>query len=153
MTDSHIVFAHIETTGLNPEYGDKIKEIGAFKLGQKDLQAGRLAAEALHITSKTDGTIDAEDFAEFQRFSNGFDIVCFNAGFHINFFWHTPRGSQIATQSHWICALELARDALPSAPSHKLMDLTSTIRPPTQCHGVLEKTYRTMALYAALNAT
>jgi DNA polymerase III alpha subunit (gram-positive type) len=166
----NFIVAHIETTGLAPEYGDEIIEIGALKINHRDFAHQQaevigltslinptepLKSETVHITGISrdlmarEGVPRKAAMLEFKQFIGTLPVIVFNAEFHENFFRHEFELHGLALTNEFDCALELARDVWPNEASYRLLDLTAAFTPAPSLKRAIAKAQRTLVLYRA----
>jgi DNA polymerase III epsilon subunit len=132
-----IVF-DLETTGLSPQRGDRVIEIGAIAVENWRLteEFHRLihtektihrSAQRVHgysnnmLSSQPDA---AQVFPEFHRFIAESPLVAHNAAFDLRFLRSEfNRMNLVLTNRHY-CTLKLCRRLYPQLPNHKLETVT-----------------------------
>lgn len=138
-------FLHLETTGLNPEYGDTITEIAAIKytsLVNKDFQRLRILIE----NEKTELSPAMSKLVNFLEDST---MVCFYSEFHTNFLSHASSKTGIDIPNPSLCAYQYAKSKWRKTPSYRLDDLTASVQVPESLEGALNKCFRTMVVFVA----
>ncbi len=160
------VVVDLETTGLNGAT-DHIVEIGALKVRREQMLEAKptiavfatlvkppvpVPAQTTSLTGISQAMVDADGVAVhaaltgFQEFAGDLPLIAFNAKFDRSFLLAAGRRSGVEFSNEWVCALELARRALPGMKSYKLSDLTSSLG--NQDHRALEDARRALLVYA-----
>ncbi len=136
-----ILGVDVETTGLSPLM-DKIVELAAVKLTpqgevlsfQSLVNPGRpipaLNTAIHHITDEMvkDSPTMAQLWEEFSTFCAGLPIVAHNAKFDVGFLAFEAHNAKVPLgQGLVYCSCKLSKNAYPSAPNHKLGDLSKSL--------------------------
>lgn len=132
--EQRVVVVDVETSGLSPQRGDRVIEIGAVVvsgglIGEEfhtliDVDCRiHWAAERVHGISRSmlsGKPLPEEVWASFLEFVRDSPLVAHNARFDLGFIRHeTARiGRGLRNQVH--CSLELSRRRFPDLASHKL---------------------------------
>lgn len=165
MTD-YIVF-DTETTGLSPEYGDKIVEIAAIKvIGDKLVDTfetlinplRRLGAEAMRVNKITEDMVRkaptmGQAMPFFVDFIAGLPLVAHNAQFDRSFLQAELALHGFEISPTYICTVELSRNINPHLPRHNLDTLINYYEikiPKGYRHRALGDVYATWELYKQL---
>ena len=131
------VVLDVETTGLSPEHGDRIIEVGAVAL------QGNLVIDEFHSLICVDRTIhpDAERihgitkymlcgqpkaeyvFPKFHRFIEGSVLVAHYAAFDLSFIAHEFGRFKLDLRQPYLCTLALGRKMFPELDRHDLGSL------------------------------
>ena len=130
-----LVVLDFETTGLRPDYGDRITEVAALRL-QRGVVTARYeslvnchrrlpnhirAFTGIHQTMVDNAPEPQRVFPELLEFIGESPVVSHNAAFDQGFLdcecerLNLPRGGE-----DFICTVQLARRLLPNLPSHSL---------------------------------
>lgn len=129
----HVIF-DLETTGLSPQRGDRVIEIGAvaFENGLKLKEFQSLIninkkippkAQAIHGISNEmiRGERSASEvFPEFHSFIKDSVLIAHNASFDYRFLNHELGQLGLPFHNKQICTLKLSRKLYPKLPNHKL---------------------------------
>ena len=132
-THRYVAF-DVETTGLSPQNGDRVIEIGAIAIENQSIvaefssliDAGRkipwrvqqvhgITDEMLYGEPKPD-----EVLSEFYKFINGSILVAHNASFDIRFLRHEFVLLGMSLNNRSLCTLKMSRKQYPHLPNHKL---------------------------------
>jgi DNA polymerase-3 subunit epsilon len=124
----------VETTGLSPNRGDRIIEVGALAL-QGDAVTGELCTlvntgrrnspGARKINGITramlkDSPAPADVFPALHRFIKGAILVAHNARFDLTFLWHEFKRLSLSLPNRHRCTFKLSRKLYPFLPNHQL---------------------------------
>ena len=124
----------VETTGLSPQNGDRVIEIGAVAIEEQSIvaefssliDAGRkipwrvqqvhgITDEMLYGEPKPD-----EALQEFYKFIAGSILVAHNASFDIRFLRHEFALLRMSLNNRSLCTLKMSGKLYPHLPNHKL---------------------------------
>jgi DNA polymerase-3 subunit epsilon len=154
----------LETTGLDANQHEII-EIGAIKI--TDLHAevhaafqtfvtprNRIPARITQITGISQKMVDRDGkpldsvLKDFKEFVGDLPLVAFNAKFDMAFLRRAGKTCGVVITNPSSCALEMARDAWPDLPSHKLSYLAKRGGlPDDDTHRALGDCKRTLIVY------
>lgn len=138
MNHDPLVILDFETTGLSPERGDRITEVGLVRVERGRIvdrfeslaNAGvRVPAHITAFTGITQAMVDsAPHAADVMRravdFIGDTPVVAHNAAFDRRFFLHECRRGDIGVLSQpFLCSMRLARRVYPDIRSHSLAEL------------------------------
>jgi len=130
-----LVVLDFETTGLSPERGDRITEVGLVRIENSCITARyqslvncgvRIPDFITAYTGITQRMVDEAPpvenvMREVAAFIDGMPVVAHNAGFDQRFFLRECRGADIAaTAQPFICSMRLSRRVYPEMESHSL---------------------------------
>lgn len=130
----NFVAIDIETTGLHPNRGDRIIEIGAVAIESLTVVDEfhslvsvnkRISVRAKHIHGIDENMLAGQPLPEevlrtFQQFIGENLLVAHNARFDIDFLRHEFRRLGIAFNPQYICTLKMSRKFLPGLPGYRL---------------------------------
>jgi len=134
LISNHLIFLDVETTGLNPQRGHRIIEIGAVAMQDRRItgefsslvRTDRLIpkqATKIHgITNEmiADQPKPEEVLPEFERFISGSTLVAHNMKFDLSFLkWEYGRLG-MGINNSTICTLEMSQKRFTGLPNHKL---------------------------------
>ena len=124
----------VETTGLSPQNGDRVIEIGAVAIEEQSIvaefsslidtgkkipwrvqQVHGITDEMLYGEPKPD-----EALQEFYKFIAGSILVAHNASFDIRFLQHEFALLGMSLKNRSLCTLKMSRRQYPHLPDHKL---------------------------------
>lgn len=132
----------VETTGLYPNYGDRICEIGALRVspdGKKEkfevlIDPERaLSREAFSINNITPEMLAGkplieEVLPEFMAFIKGSVLVAYNAGFDIGFIASSLKQDSLMLNDFYVVdALKLARKVFPDLSRYSLFRVAESL--------------------------
>lgn len=143
ISEAEFTVFDVETTGLYPDYGDRICEIGAvrFRLGdsrQKKFHSlvdpeRPISYHAFRVNGITTGlvsgapTID-EVLPDFMRFIKGSVLVAYNAGFDLGFIQSALGSNSDKLSGYYIIdALRLARKLFDGIGRYSLENVSRSI--------------------------
>ena len=129
-----LVVFDFETTGLNPDCGARVIEVGAVKLERGEIAArfqslvhpgrpvSRFISELTGITNQMlkGAPKAAEVFPRFLDFVGDAPLVAHNARFDLRFLRAELRRLGLACDNPHACSLLAGRRLLPDAPRHSL---------------------------------
>lgn len=164
--DETLVVFDFETTGMSPQYGDRVIEVGAVRL-----EAGRIVERfsalinpgvtlspfIVDLTGITDAMLAAAPAAEevigdFARFVGAAPVVAHNAAFDRRFL-EAEFVRQGLRPPHPVgCSMLAARRVFPAAPNHKLGTLVRYLDLPRaeRFHRALDDAAMTAALWTRM---
>ncbi len=135
---AEFIVLDLETTGLDPAT-DEIIEIGAIKANRETGAQTRFQSlvrpnrdvprKITKLTGISQAMVDIEGrqlagvLTEFVGFIQNLPLVTFNAAFDMGFLQNAARRHGFSISNRYTCALQLARRAWPTLPSHRLVDL------------------------------
>lgn len=133
MKKRFVVF-DIETTGLFPQRGDRIIEIGAVSIENGHVQeefhsfvnSGRpvsKSAQKVHGISGamlTNEPTPEEAMLSFKSFISDSTLIAHNAKFDIKFIRYEFSRLGLHLTNNCLCTLQISRNAYPDLPNHKL---------------------------------
>ena len=124
----------VETTGLSPQNGDRVIEIGAVAIEEQSIvaefsslidvgkmipwhvqQVHGITNEMLYGEPKPDEVLPA-----FYEFITGSILVAHNASFDIGFLRHEFALLGMSLNNRSLCTLKMSRKLYPYLPNHKL---------------------------------
>lgn len=131
---TRLVVFDFETTGLNPDCGARVIEVGAVKLERGEIAArfqslvhpgrpvSRFISELTGITNQMlkGAPKAAEVFPRFLDFVGDAPLVAHNARFDLGFLRAELRRLHLACDNPHACSLLAGRRLLPDAPRHSL---------------------------------
>jgi DNA polymerase-3 subunit epsilon len=141
LTGAYVVL-DFETTGLSPERGDRITEIGAVKIVDGQIRETfqslvncnvRMPKFITAYTGITQGMVDqappvAQVFRSLTQFVESVPVIAHNASFDQRFFLSESTHCRLSTfAAPFICSMRVARRAYPKFPSHALGSLASQL--------------------------
>lgn len=150
-----VVAIDIETTGLYPERGDRIIEIGAVTLeGDRIINAFHSLIDAKRRISNPaqkvhgiDNTMlmgqlnSKEAICRFNTFISKSTLVAHNAGFDMKFLRYEFSRAGLNLTNKYACTLRMSRRFLPDLPDHKL---ETVYRHFAGCHSEDIRTHRAL---------
>ena len=165
MTKS-LAFIDFETTGLSPEGGDRVIEVGIAVLEQghivKRYQSfinpqKRIPYEVVSLTGISDAMVRtapnaSQVMSEVFEFIGEAPLVAHNASFDKRFMDSELRRMNRQCANDFICSLRVARRVYPAAPNHKLATLVSLtgVQPAEQYHRALGDAEMTAGLWTRM---
>ena len=165
MTKS-LAFIDFETTGLSPEGGDRVIEVGIAVLEQgrivKRYQSfinpqKRIPYEVVSLTGISDAMVRtapnaSEVMSEVLEFIGAAPLVAHNASFDKRFMDSELRRMNRQCANDFICSLRVARRVYPAAPNHKLATLVrlTGVQPAEQYHRALGDAEMTAGLWTRM---
>jgi DNA polymerase III epsilon subunit len=131
---SRHVAVDFETTGLYPQRGDRIVEIGAVALENGKCIAEfeslvncgmRIPRRAQEVHGISNGMLigqapPEEALPDFLRFVSRGTLVAHNAKFDIEFLRYELARLGLGISNRYICTLQMSRKLYPHLPNHKL---------------------------------
>jgi DNA polymerase III subunit epsilon len=141
LTGTYVVL-DFETTGLSPEQGDRITEIGAVKIsdGQVlntfqslvncNVQVPKFITAYTGITQRMvdQAPLVTQVFRSLTKFIEGAPVIAHNASFDQRFFVSESTHCSLPTiVAPFICSMRVARRAYPHFRSHALGSLASEL--------------------------
>ncbi len=134
-----VIVLDFETTGMSPELGDRVIEIGAVRIDGGRITerfqglmnpSQRISPFIESLTGITNGMLRnappcATVMAQFAEFSAGYDLVAHNAAFDRRFLLAELQHIRHPCAAEFACSMLLARRLYPEAPNHKLGTLVS----------------------------
>jgi len=161
-----LAFIDFETTGLSPESGDRIIEVGIAVLdGTKIVERYQsfvnplmsIPYEVTALTGIDDGMVRhapkaLEVMAEVMQFVGRLPLVAHNASFDKRFMDCELKRIRRRRANEFICSLRVARRVYPSAPNHKLATLVQLagVQPAEQYHRALGDAEMTAGLWTRM---
>lgn len=150
-----VIAIDIETTGLFPERGDRIIEIGAVILdgGQVTKEFHSLidvkrriskTAQKVHGIDNTmlTGQLTSEEtMRRFSAFISRCTLVAHNASFDVRFLRYEFSRAGLNLTNQYACTLKMSRRILPDLPDHKLETI---YRHFAGCHSENIRTHRAL---------
>ena len=165
MTKS-LAFIDFETTGLSPEGGDRVIEVGIAVLKQgrivKRYQSfinpqKRIPYEVVSLTGISDAMVRtapnaSQVMSEVLEFIGEAPLVAHNASFDKRFMDSELRRMNRQCANDFICSLRVARRVYPAAPNHKLATLVrlTGVQPAEQYHRALGDAEMTAGLWTRM---
>ncbi len=124
----------VETTGLSPQNGDRVIEIGAVAIENQGIIAEfsslidvdkRIPWQVQQVHSITNEMLSGEPkpdeiWSEFYEFIAGSILVAHNASFDIGFLRHEFDLLGMTLNNRSLCTLKMSRKLYPHLPDHKL---------------------------------
>jgi len=163
---SNLAFIDFETTGLSPESGDRIIEVGiAIWSGGRIVDRyqsfinpqARIPAIVTSLTGINDAMVRtapraAQVMPEVINFVRDLPLVAHNASFDKRFMDSELRRIGHRPTNEFICSLRVARRVYPGAPNHKLATLVSLagVQPAEQYHRALGDAEMTAGLWTRM---
>ena len=161
-----LAFIDFETTGLSPESGDRIIEVGiAILSGGRIVDRYqsfinpqlRIPSVVSTLTGISDAMVASAPVAaqvmpEVIDFVGDLPMVAHNASFDRRFMASELRRIGHRSNHEFICSLRVARRVYPAAPNHKLATLVSLagVEPAAQYHRALGDAEMTAGLWACM---
>ena len=161
-----LAFIDFETTGLSPEGGDRVIEVGIAVLEQgrivKRYQSfinpqKRIPYEVVALTGISDAMVRtapnaSQVMSEVLEFIGEAPLVAHNASFDKRFMDSELRRMNRHCANDFICSLRVARRVYPSAPNHKLATLVrlTGVQPAEQYHRALGDAEMTAGLWTRM---
>jgi len=129
-----VIVLDFETTGLSPDHGDRVIEVGALRVEQGKITGRfqRLMNPGRRVSTFIEGytgiTNDmlrnaapcAEVMAEFCDFIGDFDLVAHNAAFDRRFLEAELKQITRCYAGTFACSMLVSRRVYPEAPGHRL---------------------------------
>ena len=124
----------VETTGLSPQNGDRVIEIGAVAIEDQSIIAEfsslidvdkRIPWQVQQVHGITNEMLGGkpkpnEVLPEFYKFIAGSILVAHNASFDIGFLRHEFALLGMSLNNRSLCTLKMSRKQYPHLPNHKL---------------------------------
>ena len=124
----------VETTGLSPQNGDRVIEIGAVAIEEQSIVAEfsslidvdkRIPWQVQQVHGITNEMLEGEPkpdvvLPEFYKFISGSILVAHNASFDIRFLRHEFALLGMSLNNRSLCTLKMSRKLYPHLPNHKL---------------------------------
>lgn len=161
-----LAFIDFETTGLSPEGGDRVIEVGIAVLEQghivKRYQSfinpqKRIPYEVVSLTGISDAMVRtapnaSQVMSEVLEFIGEAPLVAHNASFDKRFMDSELRRMNQHCANDFICSLRVARRVYPAAPNHKLATLIrlTGVQPAEQYHRALGDAEMTAGLWTRM---
>jgi len=161
-----LAFIDFETTGLSPESGDRIIEVGiAILSGGRIIDRYqsfvnpqvRIPSVVSSLTGINDSMVRtapkaAQVMPEIINFVGDLPLVAHNASFDKRFMDSELRRTGHRATTEFICSLRVARRVYPGAPNHKLATLVSLagVQPAEQYHRALGDAEMTAGLWTRM---
>ncbi len=158
----------VETTGLSPELGDRVIEVGAVALEHDkivdefySLVAVKrpIALEAGRVHGITEEMLRGQPRAEqvmpiFHRFISGRTMVAHNAYFDLRFIGSEFARLKLGLRNAFYCTLEVGRKLFPELPRYDLETLYRELygRAPHRLHRALDDARIVAAIWVKLAA-
>lgn len=134
ITQSRLVFIDVETTGLDPQRGHRIIEIGAIVMADNCLvdefqslirvnrSIPRHVSKIHGITNEMlhDQPSPEDVFPNVKNFISDSVLIAHNAKFDVGFLRSEFNRLNLCINNQSICTLELSRRRYPRLPNHKL---------------------------------
>jgi DNA polymerase-3 subunit epsilon len=163
---TRLAFIDFETTGLSPESGDRIIEVGiAILSGGRIVDRyqsfinpqARIPAVVSSLTGINDSMVRtapraAQVMPEIVNFVGDLPLVAHNASFDKRFMESELRRIGHRSTNEFICSLRVARRVYPGAPNHKLATLVrlAGVQPAEQYHRALGDAEMTAGLWTRM---
>jgi DNA polymerase-3 subunit epsilon len=163
---TRLAFIDFETTGLSPESGDRIIEVGiAILSGGRIVDRyqsfinpqARIPAVVSSLTGINDSMVRtapraAQVMPEIINFVGDLPLVAHNASFDKRFMESELRRIGHRATNEFICSLRVARRVYPGAPNHKLATLVrlAGVQPAEQYHRALGDAEMTAGLWTRM---
>ncbi len=161
-----MVVFDFETTGMSPQYGDRVIEVGAVRLedGRQVDQFQSLLNPQIalsHFITDLTGISDAmlttapdaqQVIADFHEFVGHSPLVAHNSSFDKRFLISEFERYALPVPTQFGCSMLAARRVFPQAPNHKLGTLISFLDLPcaSRFHRALEDARMTAALWTRM---
>jgi DNA polymerase-3 subunit epsilon len=161
-----LAFIDFETTGLSPESGDRIIEVGIAILSCGRIvdryrsfinPQTRIPGAVVALTGINDSMVRAAPMAvevmpKVMNFIGDLPLVAHNASFDRRFMDSELRRIGHRRTNEFICSLRVARRVYPAAPNHKLATLVGLagVQPAAQYHRALGDAEMTAGLWTRM---
>jgi DNA polymerase-3 subunit epsilon len=158
-----LAFIDFETTGLSPDNGDRVIEVGIAVLEggqivdryQSFIHPGkRIPYEVIALTGITDVMVRNSPPADYvmqevMQFIGNLPLVAHNASFDRRFMDAELDRANLIRANEFVCSLRVARRVYPEARSHKLSTLVQLtgVEPADQYHRALGDAEMTAGLW------
>jgi len=163
---TNLAFIDFETTGLSPESGDRIIEVGIAVLEDGRIvdryqsfinPQARIPGAVVALTGIDDYMVRtapkaAQVLPEVLKFVGDLPLVAHNASFDKRFMDSELRRIGHQRTNEFICSLRVARRVYPGAPNHKLATLVrlAGVQPAQQYHRALGDAEMTARLWTGM---
>ncbi len=164
--NSKLAFIDFETTGLSPESGDRVIEVGIAVLAEGRVvdryqsfinPQVRIPGVVVALTGINDLMVRhapkaAKVMPEIMDFVGDMPLVAHNASFDMRFMDGELRRIHHHRANESICSLRVARRVYPAAANHKLATLVrlTGVRPAEQYHRALGDAEMTAGLWTRM---
>ncbi|MAC45798.1 MAG: DNA polymerase III subunit epsilon [Oceanospirillum sp.] len=161
-----VIVLDFETTGLSPNQGDRVIEVGAVRIenGQVSERFQRLMNPGRRINGfiesytgisnrmLQDAAPCEEVMSEFADFIEGYNLVAHNASFDSKFLVSELTRIKRSESALFACSMLISRRIYPEAPNHKLASLVHYKQLPTDgtFHRALADAEMTAHLWLAI---
>ncbi|MDH3977249.1 MAG: 3'-5' exonuclease [Gammaproteobacteria bacterium] len=161
-----LAFIDFETTGLSPDAGDRIIEVGiavlegnevvdryqSFVNPQRPIPGVVVSLTGIDDAMVRNAPQAAEVLPEVIEFVGQMPLVAHNASFDQRFMDGELRRIKRRRASEFICSLRVARRVYPTAPNHKLATLVrmTGVPPAEQYHRALGDAEMTAGLWTRM---
>lgn len=129
-----VIIVDVETSGLNPERGDRVLEVAAIRIQNNEIHSRfhrlinvqvRIPPQVRNIHGITPAELLNQPFpqevwSEFSKFIGDVPLVAHNAQFDIRFIRKELHLAGLELNNRSICTLHLSREKFPFLPNHKL---------------------------------
>jgi DNA polymerase-3 subunit epsilon len=164
-----LVVFDVETTGLSPEMGDRVVEIGAVALEDDSATAEfstliQVPVIIPYQVSLINGITNEmligqpgpeEVFPAFREFIGGSTLVAHNIRFDLSFLKSELARLNMKIRNKTACTLEISRSHLPRLPNHRLetvaRHLLGKLPEDAQLHRALGDARLTARIWLAMN--
>ena len=163
---NNVIVLDFETTGLSPNYGDRIIEVGAVRIEDGQItdcfqslmnpsqRINSFIESYTGITNEmlSDAPSCSKVMRRFAEFVEDFNLVAHNASFDRKFMNSEFNKINKQYSGKFACSMLIARRIYPSAPNHKLETLVSYKKIPNDgtFHRALADANMTAHLWNAL---
>jgi len=124
----------VETTGLSPQNGDRVIEIGAVAIENQSIIAEfsslididkRIPWQVQQVHGITNEMLEGEPkpdevWSEFYNFITKSTLVAHNASFDVGFLRHEFALLGMSLNNRFLCTLKMSRKLYPDLSNHKL---------------------------------
>jgi len=161
-----LAFIDFETTGLSPESGDRVIEVGIAVLAGGQIvdryqsfinPQARIPGVVVALTGIDDSMVRnapkaVQVMPEVMAFIGDMPLVAHNASFDKRFMDSELRRIRTRRANEFICSLRVARRVYPAAPNHKLATLVrlTGVQPAKQYHRALGDAEMTAGLWTRM---
>ncbi len=158
-----LAFIDFETTGLSPESGDRVIEVGIAVLAGGRIvdryqsfinPQVRIPGVVVALTGINDSMVRnapkaVQVMPEVMAFIGDMPLVAHNASFDKRFMDSELRRIRVRRGNEFICSLRVARRIYPAAPNHKLATLVRLVgvQPAKQYHRAMGDAEMTAGLW------
>ncbi len=143
-----VVILAFETSGLTPEQGDRVIEVGAILLEQGIITGRyqslinpgfRVSSFIERLTGITNAMLSKAPssttvFSQLKSFIGDHNLVAHNAAFDQMFFDYEMQSAGFPSKKTMACSLLIARRLFQNIPDHKLTTLAKYLGLPEQQH-------------------